>query len=158
MKGHTSTGSVGIGIGPIGVGGADSFSRMRGTMESTGRSRQEKDRAVDIDEGQLQLTADGMKFVGKLQVREIPVESILQIGVEQDVLVVASTVSALALRFRFRERFEADVFGRVVSQAVQTGTFPDLGKFEEEITAEAVRFRSSQIESLGARMQAIAQS
>ena len=40
LKGHTSTGGAGVAIGPVGVGGAESFSRMKGTMESTGRSKQ----------------------------------------------------------------------------------------------------------------------
>lgn len=156
LKGHTSTGGVGVAIGPVGVGGAESFSRMKGTMESTGRSKQGKDRAVDIDDGQLELSVTGLRFVGKLQVRDIPTESIIQVAVDQDVMIVASASSSLAQRFRFRERFEAEVFGRVASITVKTGSMPDLGAFEKEIAEEAAQYRSSQIVGLQEQMRNVA--
>ncbi len=156
LKGNTSTGGVGLAIGPIGVGGAESFSRMKGTMESTGISSQGKDRAVDIDDGQLRLLATGLRFVGKLQVRDIPVESMIQIGVDQDVLIVASAASSLAQRFRFSESFEANVFGRVASIAIETGSFPSLEKFKDEIADQAVEYRSSQIAGLQEQMRKVA--
>lgn len=156
LKGNTSTGGVGLAIGPIGLGGAESFSRMKGTMESTGTSSQGKDRAVDIDDGQLRLLATGLRFVGKLQVRDIPVKSMIQIGVDQDVLIVASAASSLAQRFRFGDSFEANVFGRVASMTMETGSFPNLEKFRGEIAGQAVEYRSSQIAGLQEQMRKVA--
>ena len=115
-----------------------------------------KDRAVDIDDGQLELSVTGLRFVGKLQVRNIPTESIIQVAVDQDVMIVASASSSLAQRFRFRERFEAEVFGRVASITVKTGSMPDLGAFEKEIAEEAAQYRSSQIVGLQEQMRNVA--
>jgi len=155
MKGSTSTIGAGVGIGAFGVGGADSRSNLGGTITSSGVSTTGKDRAVAIDEGQLKVSSAGLEFVGGLQVRSIPFTDMLGVGKEPQLLNVATRSHLNAQRFRFRDRFEAEVFHRVVTATIAQGAFPDLGSSKKDFEDLAAKFPDPKIETLKSEMKAL---
>ena len=155
MKGNTSTIGVGVGIGAFGIGGAGSRSNLGGTINSTGVSATAKDRAVAIDEGQLKVSSAGLEFVGGLQVRSIPFSDMLGVGAESRLLNVATRSHLNAQRFRFRDRFEAEVFHLVVTATIAQGAFPDLVSSKKDFEDLAAKFPDPKIETLKSEMKAL---
>lgn len=153
LRGSTGTIGVGVGIGPIGIGGASSNTTMSGKINSTGISSTGKDRASDIDKGQLKFGSAGLQFVGKLQVRDLPIATVLQVISDGSVLVIASTVSSFAQRFRFKDDFEREVFDEAISSAIQNGSFPDLVQLEKAFVTKAATYVATRKSSLEEKMR-----
>lgn len=153
LRGSTGTIGVGVGIGPIGIGGASSSTTMSGKISSTGVSSTGKDRASDIDEGQLKFGPAGLQFVGKLQVRDLPIDTVLQVISDGSVLVVASSVSSFAQRFRFTDEFEREVFDEAISSAIHNGSFPDLAQLEKAFVTKAATHVTTKKSSLEEKMR-----
>jgi len=153
LRGSTGTIGVGVGIGPIGIGGASSNTTMSGKISSTGVSSTGKDKARDIDEGQLKFGPAGLQFVGKLQVRDLPIDTVLQVISDGSVLVVASSVSSFAQRFRFNDDFEREVFDEAIASTIRTGSFPDLAQLEKAFVTKAATHVATRKSSLEEKMR-----
>jgi hypothetical protein len=156
LRGGTGTVGVGVAIGPVGIGGAQSNTSLKGTMSSTGVTITGQDRASDIDEGQLKFVPAGLQFVGKLQVRELPVDTILNVSSDGSVLIVASTVSSFAQRFRFKESFEREVFDTAISAAIRNSKFPDMAQLEKDLVTIAANYVAMRKSSLEDQMRKLA--
>lgn len=145
----------GAGLG-VGVGGGSGSTRMSGSLSSTGVSKKGQDRATDIDVGQLTLRAEALQFVGRLQVRDIPTDSIIQVFRERGTLLVGSKSSSLVQRFRFKDAFEAIAFERALTELLESKRFPDMVELAAQLAPEARESLDRELDTIEKRMNKLA--
>jgi len=156
MRGKTETLGAGVGIGPVGVGIGFSDSRLKGSLNSTAVTTIGEDRAVAIDKGQLRLSKNGLEFVGRLQVRALPIEDLLNVSTDNFVLVVAARSMTTAQRFRFYEHLEVHLFHAVLKEAITQGKFPDLADLKGTLESLAAASIQDHVDSLERKIRQIA--
>jgi len=155
LRGGTSTVGVGVGVGALGVGVASSQTSLSGTLNSEGKSTVGKDVARDIDKGQLIAGQGHLNFLGNLQTRDIPLEDLLNVRRDFHVVLVSARSLPVTQRFRFIDRFEAQVFEHALSGFLKAQELPSAASLVGEMESAAQEYVQEKLNNLEEKMRRI---